>query len=286
MHIPPHGPIGLFDSGVGGLTVARAVAHRLPHRPLLYFGDTAHLPYGDKSPEAIRSYAIAISDYLLSHGAVALVVACNTASAVAWDALRAHVPAHIPIINVIDPVVAAVSHALQTGQAHSVGVIGTRGTVGSGIYPERIKASGCTQPVHALATPLLVPIIEEGLAHSDILRATLHHYLSQPELANIDTLIPGCTHYPLLTDEIQAFYADKSPLTIIDAPSVVADAVALALEPQNEATATHAAAHAATHAAAHAAPAHRFFVSDYTPTFERIAQQFFGDVVRLELAQS
>lgn len=268
-----NGPIGLFDSGVGGLTIARAVARRLPHRQLLYFGDTAHLPYGDKSPEAIRSYALAIADYLIAHGAVALVVACNTASAVAMDALRAHVPEHIPIINVIDPVVAAVA---QT-HGSSIGVIGTRGTVGSGIYPERIRAAGVDQPVHTLATPLLVPIIEEGLAHSEILRATLHHYLAQPELQGIDTLIPGCTHYPLLTDEINAFYRDHlhTPIAIIDAPSVVAEAVAAALEdPGTTGIETNPAS----------TPAHRFFVSDYTPTFEKIAQQFFGRVVKLELA--
>jgi glutamate racemase len=274
MQATPNGPIGLFDSGVGGLTVARAVAQRLPHRQLLYFGDTAHLPYGDKSPEAIQSYSIAIADYLLAHGAVAIVVACNTASAVAWDALRAHVPAHIPIINVIDPVVAAVAQTYRTKSTPpNVGVIGTRGTIGSGIYPARISAAGVPGTVHALATPLLVPIIEEGLAHSEILRATLHHYLAQPDLQGINTLIPGCTHYPLLTDEIRAFFTERNtPITLIDAPSVVADAVARALEPDGSApTATPHAPH-------------RFFVSDYTPTFERIAQQFFGDVVTLELA--
>jgi glutamate racemase len=274
-----NGPIGLFDSGVGGLTIARAVARRLPHRQLLYFGDTAHLPYGDKSPEAIRSYVLAIADYLIAHGAVALVVACNTASAVAMDALRAHVPANIPIINVIDPVVAAVSLV----PTESIGVIGTRGTIGSGIYPERIRAAGVRQPVHTLATPLLVPIIEEGLAHSEILRATLHHYLAQPELQGIDTLIPGCTHYPLLTDEINAFYRDHlhAPIAIIDAPSVVAEAVAAALEGASTQD-THKST--SDHTPTAQVPAHRFFVSDYTPTFEKIAQQFFGKVVKLELA--
>ena len=212
MQATPDGPIGLFDSGVGGLTVARAVAQRLPHRQLLYFGDTAHLPYGDKSPEAIQSYSIAIADYLLAHGAVAIVVACNTASAVAWDALRAHVPAPIPSLNVIDPVVAAVAQTYRSQiTPPNVGVIGTRGTIGSGIYPARINAAGVPGTVHALATPLLVPIIEEGLAHSEILRATLHHYLAQPELQGINTLIPGCTHYPLLTDEIRAFSPSATP---------------------------------------------------------------------------
>lgn len=280
MQATPDGPIGLFDSGVGGLTVARAVAQRLPHRQLLYFGDTAHLPYGDKSPEAIQSYSIAIADYLLAHGAVAIVVACNTASAVAWDALRVHVPAHIPIINVIDPVVAAVAQTYRSQtKPPNVGVIGTRGTIGSGIYPARINAAGVPGTVHALATPLLVPIIEEGLAHSEILRATLHHYLAQPELQGINTLIPGCTHYPLLTDEIRAFFAERNtPITLIDAPSVVANAVANALEPDRPAPTATAQSPQTPHAP------HRFFVSDYTPTFERIAQQFFGDVVTLELA--
>lgn len=278
-----NGPIGLFDSGVGGLTVARAVAQRLPHRQLLYFGDTAHLPYGDKSPEAIQSYSLAIADYLLARGAVAIVVACNTASAVAYNALRAHVPAHIPIINVIDPVVAAVAQSFHTQTTPpNVGVIGTRGTIGSGIYPARINAAGVPGTVHALATPLLVPIIEEGLAHSEILRATLHHYLAQPELQGIDTLIPGCTHYPLLTDEIRAFFAERNtPITLIDAPTVVAEAVARALE-RDDSTHTATAQSPESPLTQHAP--HRFFVSDYTPTFERIAQQFFGDVVTLELA--
>jgi glutamate racemase len=207
-------------------------------------------------------------------------VACNTASAVAWDALRAHVPAHIPIINVIDPVVAAVAQTYRSQTTPpNVGVIGTRGTIGSGIYPARINAAGVPGTVHALATPLLVPIIEEGLAHSEILRATLHHYLAQPELQGINTLIPGCTHYPLLTDEIRAFFAERNtPITLIDAPSVVANAVANALEPDRPAPTATAQSPQTPHAP------HRFFVSDYTPTFERIAQQFFGDVVTLELA--
>jgi glutamate racemase len=128
------------------------------------------------------------------------------------------VPAHIPIINVIDPVVAAVAQTYRTQSTPpNVGVIGTRGTIGSGIYPARISAAGVPGTVHALATPLLVPIIEEGLAHSEILRATLHHYLAQPDLQGINTLIPGCTHYPLLTDEINAFYRDHlhAPIAII-----------------------------------------------------------------------
>jgi glutamate racemase len=161
----------------------------------------------------------------------------------------------------------------------NVGVIGTRGTIGSGIYPARINAAGVPGTVHALATPLLVPIIEEGLAHSEILRATLRHYLAQPELQGINTLIPGCTHYPLLTDEIRAFFAERNtPITLIDAPSVVANAVANALEPDRPAPTATAQSPQNPHAP------HRFFVSDYTPTFERIAQQFFGDVVTLELA--
>lgn len=257
-------PIGLFDSGVGGLTVARALAERLPHRRLIYFGDTAHLPYGDKSPEAIQSYSRGIVDFLLSHDVEAIVVACNTATAVAIESLRAYIDPSVPLFNVIDPVVTEVARL----HPQAVGVIGTRGTIASEIYPRRIAAAGVSTRVSTLATPLLVPIIEEGLAHSPILRTTLHHYLSQPELQNIEYLIPGCTHYPLLTEEIQAFYGPS--VQLLDAPALVAQSVAEALEPNGNTNLPTTSDH-------------RFFVSDYTPTFQHIARQFFGSEVALEL---
>lgn len=254
-------PIGIFDSGVGGLTVARAISEALPKESFIYYGDTAHLPYGDKSAEAITKYSRAIVRFLIDEGCKAIVIACNTASAVAYEALLDEF-SEIPIINVIDPVAEAV--ALRPIQR--VGVIGTRATVQSGAYAQRLQTMKPGLDVHSLATPLLVPVIEEGLAGSAISDLALKHYLSNPELQNVDALILACTHYPILHHEIDTYFNHR--VRIIDSPQIVAEMVSQVL-----------AARKLLSKGRHAK--HTFFLSNYTSTFEKIARSFFGDAIEL-----
>lgn len=255
-------PIGIFDSGVGGLTVAKAIAQLLPHEGIIYFGDTAHLPYGDKSAEAIKRYSKNIATFLLKQGAKAIVIACNSASAVAYKYLVDTFGSQVPIINVIDPVAEAVIH-----QGHkTIGVIGTRATIGSKAYSNAILAKQPKVEVKPLATPLLVPVIEEGLANSHISTDVLEYYLTKPNLANISALILGCTHYPILHQRIAQFL--EGAVRVVDSPQIVAEEVSQALAANNL-------------LANQRRGAHTFYVSDFTETFEDIATQFFGEDIHL-----
>ena len=261
MPAPVDGPIGLFDSGVGGLTVARALADRLPGERLLYFGDTAHLPYGDKSPEAIRGYSLAIAKHLVDLGAKAIVVACNSASSVAYDALVEAMD--VPVFNVIDPVVAEVAHL----GVESVGIWGTKATIKSGVFPAKLAQAAPSAAVSAWATPLLVPVIEENILQGPILEAVIDGYAQPTEAAHVDALVLACTHYPIVAKQIGARLGPN--VALLSTPQIVAEHVASAL-----------AQRGLLSAAAAAAP-HQFMVSDYTPAFEAIAQQFFGEAIAL-----
>ena len=182
-------PIGVFDSGVGGLTVLAALRRKLPHRDFVYLGDTARVPYGRKPPEMVAEFARGITGFLCGLGVEAVVVACNTASSAALPGLAQHSP--VPVWGVIDPGVEA---ARRITRNRRVGVIGTKGTIGSGAYQRRLEALGLT--VWSRACPMLVHVVEEGLADSEEAELLVRHYLEdRPEL---DTLILGCTHYPLL----------------------------------------------------------------------------------------
>lgn len=256
-------PIGIFDSGVGGLTVARAIADVLPHESFIYFGDTAHLPYGEKSDEAIRQYSLAIAHFLIGQGAKAIVIACNTATAVAYQSLVEEFGARLPIINVLDPVAEAVALRKHA----RVGVIGTRATIRSGAYETRLRQYFPEVEVSSLATPLLVPVIEEGLAKSSITTEVLQHYLNQPQVQNIDALILGCTHYPILHKEIDDFL--KHEVHVVDSPQIVAETVSQILAANNLLSGKRRSAKT-------------FYLSDYTETFARIAREFFGDDLVLE----
>ena len=264
--MPSNAPIGIFDSGVGGLTVARAISQLLPRESFIYFGDTAHLPYGDKSEEAIRHYSRSIAAFLIEEGAKAIVIACNTASAIAYETLLQEFGSQLPIINVLDPVAEAV--ALR--RHNQVGVIGTRATIKSNAYSQKLKAFNAEIDVKSLATPLLVPVIEEGLAQSSISTEVLMHYLQQPELQNIDALILGCTHYPILHNEIQGHLPEN--VQVIDSPQIVAETVSQILAANNL-------------LANQRFGQKQFMVSDYTETFARIARHFFGEDVTLEEKQ-
>lgn len=257
-------PIGIFDSGIGGLTVARAIRERLPEEQLLYFGDSAHLPYGDKSQAAIQAYSIKIVNVLLEMGCKAIVIACHSASSAADELLREYVGKRALVINVIDPAVQLVGQVLGSKE---VGVIGTRQTIGSGIYPKKFEKRAGEVNVHTLATPLLAPMIEEGFVSGRISKDVLNEYLTREELAGIDTLILGCTHYPLIQPQIEEFYQGK--VRVLDSASMAADFL------QNELTTRGLLAEKSL-------GADRFLVSDYTPSFEATARQFFGEAVELE----
>jgi len=252
------GPIGIFDSGMGGLTVVRALRAHLPHRSLIYYGDTIHLPYGEKSPEAIRSYATAIVQFLKDRGCRVVVVACNSASAVAMETLQTQFP-DIVFYNVIDPVVAHIASA----QFQQVGVIGTRATIQSGIYPKKIHMAQPQIQIKSLATPLLVPVIEEGHIHTPISQAVIEQYMSSPKLAGMEVLVLGCTHYPLAYSEFRAILPDD--VTILHTPEIVAQSIALAEGAESVAALGNPSATV------------QFFLSDYTQQFADLAMQFYGE---------
>jgi glutamate racemase len=188
-------PIGVFDSGVGGLTVVRAVRERLPVEHILYLGDTARLPYGSKSPETVQRYSLACARFLVDRGVKLVLIACNTASAHALVALQAALP--VPVLGAIAP---GASSAHAVSKTRHVGVIGTLGTIRSGAYTQALRALSPEIVVSGQACPLLVPLAEEGWTEDDIAFAIARRYLGELAAtdAAIDTLVLGCTHYPLL----------------------------------------------------------------------------------------
>jgi glutamate racemase len=190
--------IGIFDSGVGGMTVARAVETLLPDYQITYYGDLARTPYGSKSPEAIIEYSISNTEFLLNHGASVIIIACNSAASVASNILRQKF--NVPIFEVITP---AVERAVSSTVSGNIGIIGTRATVRSGIYDEKIKELAPGFHVFSKACPLLVPLVEEGWLEARETKMILRKYLTPLKQKQIDTLVLGCTHYPLLKDLIQ-----------------------------------------------------------------------------------
>jgi glutamate racemase len=214
-------PIGVFDSGIGGLTVVKALRDLLPDENILYLGDTARVPYGPKSPETVRRYAVELAGMLMRQNAKALVVACNTVSSVA-------LPLSAPVIGVIEPGARA---ALQATRNRHIGVIGTRATIRSGAYEKALRAADNNVRVSSRACPLLVPLIEEGLLDDDVTDRMIMRYL-EPMLADgIDTLVLGCTHYPLLIGAIAR--ALKRQVMLVDSAQNCARAVEEALDRQS-----------------------------------------------------
>jgi glutamate racemase len=186
-------PIGVFDSGIGGLTVLKELAARLPGEDFIYLGDTARLPYGTKSNEVIIRYSRENTEFLLAKGIKLLVVACNTSSAVALGEIERHTM--VPVIGVIEPGARAAVKASRTGK---IGVIGTEATIASGAYTRAIQNLKARAEIYTRACPLLVPLVEEGWTDNDIAERTVTHYLESLKASGIDTLLLGCTHYPLL----------------------------------------------------------------------------------------
>ncbi|MCL1675753.1 glutamate racemase [Elizabethkingia meningoseptica] len=263
--LSPDQPIGVFDSGVGGLTVAKEIKRLLPNEDLIYFGDTKHLPYGEKSKEAIVEYSTKITNFLLEQNCKAIVIACNTATANALKEVVELVAGRVPVIDVINPVAEKVAYEIHT----NVGVIATKATVNSGLYRKSIRKHNKFIKVDELATPMLVPAIEEGFKNHPITHAIIYNYLSNSKLKNIETLILGCTHYPLLLDEIKQYYGNR--VRVIDSPNIVANQLSIILEKYHLLN-TH------THT-----PSYHFYLSDITKNFEKISKKFFGNKINLEL---
>lgn len=196
-------PIGVIDSGVGGLTVAREIIRQLPKERIIYLGDTAHCPYGPRPPEEVREFTWRMTRRLLEHDIKMLVIACNTATAIAFDEIKRALP--IPVVGVVQP---GARTALKVTKNLHVGVIGTNGTINSGAYVRALKAINPHVRVSALACPLLAPLVESGIWEGDKARRVVAESLAPLKGQSIDTLILGCTHYPLLKPVIQEVMGD------------------------------------------------------------------------------
>lgn len=258
-------PIGIFDSGMGGLTVAKAVTQYLPKESIVYFGDTAHAPWGDKSAAAIQAYSIKICDMLLKQKCKLILLACNSASAVAHELVKEYVGRKAIVLDVIDPMVdyLEVNYVNKT-----IGLIGTKQTIHSNIYRKKLDQRGINIKLSALATPLLVPLIEEGVTNQAIMVDAINAYLSDPALRGLDALVLGCTHYPLIKELIQHFYGGKT--AIIDSTDIVAKLVKRLLEERGILSDSAAILQK------------KFYVSDYTIAFSALARLFFKGPVTLE----
>ncbi len=251
-------PLGVFDSGIGGLTVARALFERLPHESVIYFGDTARVPYGPKSPDTVRRYSAEILAYLLQRGVKAVVVACNTSTAQALNHLQALAP--VPVVGVIEPGARAAVAASSSGK---IGVIGTAGTIASGAYERAITAIRPDATVCARACPLFVPLVEEGWFDHPAADLIAREYLAPLQRAGIDALVLGCTHYPLLKPLLGRVMGPG--VRLIDSAEETATAVRQEIERRDLA------------APPTGEPTHRFVVSDDEPHFRRVGAQFLGD---------
>ncbi len=256
--------IGVFDSGIGGLTVVRAVKRHLPDYDILYFGDTARTPYGTKSRETVIRYAIEDAELLLQKGAQMLVVACNTASSIATNTLKERFD--VPILEVISP---AVKMAVSDPKRRRVGVIGTRATVNSGVYEEKIKAVRPEMMVYGEPCPLLVPLVEEGWLKKGETRKIVKKYLHPLKSKQIDILILGCTHYPLLKEIIQAKIGKR--VKVIDSSEVLSNSVTEFLRQ-----------HPDVDSRLKKSGTCQFYVSDVTDQFQKIAKSILKTVVTLK----
>jgi len=250
-------PIGVFDSGIGGLTVLRDIAATLPNEDTIYLGDTARVPYGSKSRETVIRYAREVAYFLVARHVKVIVVACNTASAFALDELRAALD--VPIIGVIEPGARAAVGATKTGR---IGVIGTEGTIKSSAYCKAIKALNPAITTFTQACPLFVPLVEEGWAADEVTAVVAARYLGGLKARNIDTLVLGCTHYPLLKDTIASVMGPG--VRLIDSAEATAGEVRLVLDANGLANPGGKGG------------SHSFFVTDSPEHFLTVGSRFFG----------
>ena len=251
-------PIGIFDSGIGGLTVTRAIYERLPQESTIYFGDTARVPYGPKSPETVKRYSLEILHWLLEQGVKAVVVACNTSTAHALRALQETTP--VPVLGVIKPGARA---AIAAGAGGPVGVIGTTGTIASDAYNRAIQALAPGLPVIQRACPLFVPFVEEGWFDHPATELVAADYLRELRQACVRSLVLGCTHYPLLKPLLQRVMGPE--VRLIDSGQATAAALETIL------------AEKALQAPAGSDARHRFVVSDDEARFRLVGSRFIGE---------
>ena len=253
-------PIGVFDSGLGGLTVVKALRKVLPNESIVYFGDTARVPYGNKSPELIKEYSLQITNFLLERGTKIIVVACNTATALALKTLQDK--CNIPIIGVIKP---GVDSAVKLTQNNRIGVIGTISTIKSDVYSIELKTNNSSIEVIASPCPLFVPLAEEGWLNEPATKLIAERYLAPIKNADVDTLILGCTHYPLLTEVIQEIVSSK--IKLVDSAQAIATATAKLLADNNLLNNNIIAGDL------------NLFVSDLPARFETVARRFLGEKI-------
>jgi len=255
-------PIGIFDSGLGGLTVAKAIHDALPRESLLYYGDTLHLPYGEKSRRHIIEYSEQIVRFLIKQKVKLIVIACNSASASAASYLRKKYHKQIEIRGVIRPMLAAIANE----NYKQVGLIGTQATIASNIYPKLLAEYNNKMSLNCLATPLLVPMIEEGFNTNKISEEIIKEYLQKFE--PIEALVLACTHYPLIKESVETFFDQK--ITVYSNATFMAKDVHSYLKSQ-ELLQTEKLS-----------PKNKFLVSDYTETFANSASMFFGKEIVVE----
>ena len=258
--------IGIFDSGIGGMTVARAVEQLLPDYSIVYFGDIARTPYGSKSPATITDYSLRNTEFLLEKGAEIIIIACNSASSVATEALRREF--QTPIIEVITP---AAEKAIATTKNGRIGVIGTRATIKSGVYEQTICGRQPEFQVFSEACPLLVPLVEEGWINKQETKMIIRRYLHPLKDRQIDTLVLGCTHYPLLKGLIQARIGKR--VNLIDSSVETAKYVRELLTARPE----------LVHREENGETTHRYYVSDLTDAAQTVAAKIFERPLELLL---
>lgn len=248
-------PIGVFDSGIGGLTVVRELRRALPNETFLFFGDTARVPYGPKSASTVRRFAHQDAAFLIRQGVKLIVVACNTVSSVALDALESEMP--VPVVGVVEPGARA---AVAKSAGGRIGVIGTRATIASAAYPRAILAKRSDASVEQVACPLFVPLVEEGWSDSAVAEAVARHYLAPLTAKGIDTLVLGCTHYPLMKAVLARVMGEG--VELVDTAEETASDVKSLLAAQG--------------LGASRRQGDRYFVSDIPHRFQEEASAFLG----------
>lgn len=252
-------PIGVFDSGIGGLTVLHEIIQTLPKENTVYLGDTARAPYGTKSVETVLRYSYENSEFLIEKGVKVVVVACNTSTAIALGQLKNRLS--LPVVGVIEP---GVRRAIKSTKNRKIGVIGTEATIQSGAYTHALKAVDASIEVYSRACPLFVPLVEEGWTDNEVVEMTAKAYLQGFKQSGIDTLILGCTHYPLLKKAIRNFLGRG--VRLVDSAEETAKEVELMLK-------------AGSSLRKNGKGAHSFFVTDAPERFIKVGRRFLGEKV-------
>jgi glutamate racemase len=255
--------IGVFDSGIGGLTVVKAIESLLPLEQIIYVGDTQHMPYGDKSPEHIKSYCKRIVDFLLTKDVKMIVIACNTASSVAASYLRSTYWEQVEIMGVIRPAILSIIEK----KYKKIGIIGTQGTIQSNIYPTLFQEYHSDVELFQLATPLLAPMIEQGLYGNKVSKAVLDEYLKNDQFQDKEAILLACTHYPLIKNEVDAYFNHTKD--ILDNAEPMAKAVKKYLYDKNLLSETKLSEN-------------QFYVTEYTQNFEETSKIFHGSSIQIE----